>query len=207
MDFTLQLVNYVVEEQCYKLFEPDKEAVTASYHNGDIAFPYWSQVWPAAIGLAQFILQNPRYIVGKKVLELAAGLGLPSLVAAATGAAWVITSDYVAAAVAAMQQTITYHHVQNFEVRLLDWTALPNDLTAEVLLLSDVNYDEQLFSLQEKTISRFLQSGTTVIISTPQRLIAKQAIQSLLPFCRHQAELSVFHQQQAIAISLFILKK
>ena len=64
-----------------------------------IAFPYWSKVWPSAEALALFILQHPEYIAGKMVVELGAGLGLPSLVAAQMAAS-VLCTDYEPEAVA-----------------------------------------------------------------------------------------------------------
>lgn len=45
-------------------------------------FPYWSKCWPSAIALSNFIAKNQALIQDKQVLELATGLGLPSLVAA-----------------------------------------------------------------------------------------------------------------------------
>lgn len=206
MSFPLLLKEYLIEDQPISLFEPAKEAITNSYRSGEIDFPYWSQVWPAAIGMAQFLSRYAGYIANKKVLELGAGLGLPAIVASYHAAA-VITSDYVPEAVAAMQQTVVYHQLQNVAVRLLDWTALPDNLTADVLLLSDVSYDAQLFALQEKLIRQFLQTGTTVIISTPQRLSAREALIPLLSFCKQQEEMLIIQQQQEVTISIFVLQQ
>src|SRR5688572_33367426 len=48
-------------------------------------FPYTtlfrSQVWPSAIALSEFIVSNQQLVHNKNILELGAGLGLPSLVA------------------------------------------------------------------------------------------------------------------------------
>lgn len=187
------------------MFEPDKEMVADYYSKGLISFPYWSQVWPSAIALARFLMQHSHFMQHKQVLELAAGLGLPAVVAARYASS-VVASDYAPEAVAAMQQTVAYNLLQNVQVQLLDWTHLPADLTADVLLLSDVSYDASLFAIQEKVVRAFLKRKTTVIISTPQRLIAKEAIAPLLPFCVHQEEVTVLHYAKEVAITVMVLR-
>jgi predicted nicotinamide N-methyase len=206
MAFSLSLKHYVIGGQNVALYEPDKEAIAASYQKGEIAFPYWSQVWPAAIALSQFVIHHPPYIAGKKVLELAAGLGLPSIVAAQYATS-VLASDYAEEALLSVRKTIEHHQLQNVHAQLLDWDYLPADLTTEVLLLSDVSYDAALFSVQEKIIRQFLASGTTVIISTPQRLIAKEAIAPLLVFCTHQEEIILMHNGKEVATTVIVLQK
>jgi predicted nicotinamide N-methyase len=44
--------------------------------------PYWAELWPAGLALAHAL---PARLDGMRVLELGAGLGVPSLVAAARG--------------------------------------------------------------------------------------------------------------------------
>jgi predicted nicotinamide N-methyase len=46
--------------------------------------PYWAELWPAGVQLAGCL---PAELAGVRVVELGCGLGLPSLVAAARGAA------------------------------------------------------------------------------------------------------------------------
>lgn len=204
MPFPLLLKKIIIQDQSITLFEPEMATVMNSYNTGQITFPYWSKVWPAAIGLARFLIHHPCYIRGKKVVELAAGLGLPAVVAT-QHATFVIASDYMDEAVTAMQQTVAYNHLQNMQVQLLDWYTLPADLTTDILLLSDVSYDTTLFAVQEKVITKFLQQGTTVIISTPQRLMAKEAIMPLLSFCRHREELVVTQNGATVMISIMVL--
>lgn len=61
----------------------------------DEFLPYWAELWPAAAALAAAL---PERLEGVRVLELGCGLGLPSLVAAASGA--IVTAfDWAADAV------------------------------------------------------------------------------------------------------------
>ena len=139
------------------------------------------------------------------MLELAAGLGLPAVTAARNAIA-VIAGDYQPEAIRAMQETIARNGLQNMQVQLLDWYAMPNGLVAEVLLLSDVSYDTALFDIQEKYIRQMLQQGSTVIISTPQRLVAKEAILPLLSFCNYQEEILVHPNKAAVPVTVMVLR-
>lgn len=204
MLFPLQLKQYTIQGKPVEVFAPDAKAVHDAYKNGCIPFPYWSQVWPAAIGLSEFLLRHPHYTQNKKVVELAAGIGLPSMVAARNATA-VICSDYLPEAIQTAQQSAEHNGLHNLSVRLLDWNELPEDVEADVLLLSDVNYDPVVFEVQQKMIRSFLQKGTVVILCTPQRLMAKNFITPLLSFCALQEEIKLDHQGKEVAVTIIVL--
>jgi predicted nicotinamide N-methyase len=204
MAFPLQLQKFFIQDRCIGLFVPDAVAVQSAYQKGGIPFPYWSQVWPAAIGLSQFLLNHSRYTLNKKVLELAAGLGLPSIVAAATAHS-VICSDYLREAVEVISRSAMHNKLENLSVAVLNWHSLPQDIEADVLLLSDINYDPVVFAVQQKLITRFLQKEVICILSTPQRLIAKEFIAPLLSFCKHQEEIIVHHEEKEVIVTVFVL--
>jgi predicted nicotinamide N-methyase len=206
MNFPLQLKQFNLQGQCIELFVPEPKAIQNSYQQGSIVFPYWAQVWPAAQALAGFLLNHTAYIEQKRVIELAAGLGLPSLVAA-RHASKVLCSDYVPEAVAIIQQSAVHNRLHNLSVRLLNWEHLPADLEADVLLLSDVNYDPTAFALQQELIQSFLQKGTVVLLSTPQRLMAKTFLTPLLFYCREQEEIAIVHEGKEVIVSVLVLGK
>jgi predicted nicotinamide N-methyase len=149
-------------------------------------FPYWAKIWPAAKALTQFLADHPLLLKNKQVLELSAGIGLPSLLAAQI-AQQVTCTDYVPEPLAYVTEAAKQH--TNFTTAVLNWNSLPKDLSTDVLLLSDVNYEPASFEPLLQVIHRFLQQGTTIIISTPQRLIAKPFIDALQPFCMRRQEI------------------
>jgi predicted nicotinamide N-methyase len=59
--------------------------------------PYWAELWPSGVALAEHVAARDRR--GRRVLELGAGLGLPSLAAALRGAD-VLATDWAEDAVA-----------------------------------------------------------------------------------------------------------
>ncbi|HEX6426422.1 MAG TPA: methyltransferase [Niastella sp.] len=168
-----------------------------------VPFPYWAQIWPAATTLSTFLDNHHDYVVDKQVLELAAGLGLPSLVAAGLGAKKVCVSDQSEEAVQLLQQVINHNRFNNIESRLLDWHQLPDDLHPDVLLLSDINYDPAEFDTLSHVLTRFLQEGTLIILSTPQRLMAIPFIDRLLPWCIQQEN----QQIGETGVSIYVLKQ
>ena len=205
MNYTLQLKSFRIQDQLFELFAPDADAVQQDYRINNIPFPYWSRVWPSAIALSRFLLSHPQYTNNKTVLELGAGLGLPSIVAAGN-AIKVISSDNVPEAISIIQQSATHNGLQNLLVQLLDWNMLPENFETDVLLLSDVNYDPALFEIQQKFILWFLQKGTTVILSTPQRLMAKDFVEWLLPYCVLQEEAVEDFGERNVVVVVMVLK-
>jgi predicted nicotinamide N-methyase len=205
MSFPLQLKTFHFAKHYVEIFVPESTALQQSYQQGEIAFPFWSQVWPAAKALTQFILQNLDYVLQKKIVELGAGLGLPSM-AAARFAASVLCSDISEEAIEAATKSAAHNHLNNLTVSLLDWNYLPANLEADVLLLSDVNYEPQIFLLLQKLIKDFLQKNTTVILSTPQRLMAKEFMIPLINFCKHQEDRIIIHEEKEVTVTIFVLK-
>lgn len=174
------------------------------HSNPKTPFPYWTQVWPAAMAMAEFLVQRPGHVRHKKVLELAAGLGLPSLVAA-QWADHVYCSDYLPEAVAVMKQSVTHNALANVTSLVLDWNYLPADLSADVLLVSDINYDPSQFATLYTVLQSFLAQGATIVLSTPQRLMAKPFVEQILPLSESIEEITVLHHGEKVSISLFVL--
>ena len=168
--------------------------------------PYWAQVWPSAYALCEFIATQPHWLQNKKVLELAAGLGLPSLLAAQL-ATEVTCSDWVPEAVELMQRSIQENRRENINARLIDWNHLPDDLPVDVLLLSDINYEPQAFDTLFDVIRSFLEKGTTILLSTPQRLMAKPFIDRLLPYSKQWEEKTIATATPAVTCSVYVLQQ
>ncbi|MCW3072976.1 MAG: hypothetical protein JWP69_45 [Flaviaesturariibacter sp.] len=193
------------------IYVPNKASVKDWYlsqkgTDGANADPYWAKLWPAAIGLSQFLVTNLSLIQQKTVLELAGGLGLPSLVAAPY-AKEVLCSDYMPAAIEVVRRSMLLNGYENVTAKVLNWNDLPPDTHADVLLLSDINYDPQVFGSLYQVLHSFLEKGTTVLLSTPQRLVAKDFIGPLLRYCIQQEEREIHWEGEQAFVSLFVLKK
>jgi predicted nicotinamide N-methyase len=183
MQYPVQLTQIGAEKAIYI---PAYEAVKAIYADlleSDPAtpFPYWAKVWPSAIALLDVLQKHPNWIKDKNVLELGAGIGLPSLMMAGITKSIQI-SDYDLEAVELLRKNIEHLELENAEALKLDWNALPEAIHPEVLILSDVNYDPTQFETLTKLIEKFLHQGCTIILSTPQRIMASPFVLALSTF-------------------------
>lgn len=191
------------------LFIPDPERVKSTYEllkikDPQTPFPFWAQIWPAAKAMTTYLEKNPHWIQNKHVLEIGAGIGLPSF-SIATKAATVQISDYDAEAVLYLEKNIAYAAYSNVKAMCLNWNDIPATINAEVLLLSDVNYAPETFATLLKMIQRFLKNGTQIILSTPQRITISPFAEVLLPYIKESTVLKIDHLQQWIDIRILIL--
>jgi predicted nicotinamide N-methyase len=190
-----------------KAYIPSQQWVEEEYaiEHPNAPVPYWAQVWPAAKALCEVIATEPALIANKVVLEIAAGLGLPSLLAAQL-AKEVIASDYIPEAVELMKRSADENGWPNMQCRVMDWNKLDKKLQPDLLLLSDVNYDPVAFDTLYKLLVSFIQKGTTVLLSTPQRLVAKSFMDRLEPWCAKKHNIDVSHKNETVFASVWVLK-
>jgi predicted nicotinamide N-methyase len=208
MQYPVQLTQIGAEKAIYIPVYEALEAVYASLIKSDPAtpFPYWAKVWPSAIALLNVLKAHPHLIQNKHVLEIAAGIGLPSLMMADIAKSIQI-SDYDKEAVALLQKNIEHLQLQNAEALQLDWNALPEAIYPEVIILSDVNYDPTQFVTLTKLIEKFIHQGSTVILSTPQRIMASSFVQKLEGYIIERHEALVDENGIPKEISILVLSK
>lgn len=191
-----------------QLYIPSNEWIQEQFEKDDnnSPAPYWAQVWPAAKALCEVIAAQPQLVQNKKVLELAAGLGLPSLLAAQF-AKEVTVSDYMEDAVELTKRSADYNTIKNIKCRVIDWNKLDKKLNPDVLLLSDINYEPGSFDTLYNVLTAFINRGTTVLLSTPQRLVAKSFMNRLQPWCRQTHHIEITNKEEAILTSVWLLQK
>ena len=205
-DIPLVVQHHLIGNRSIALWVPDADVIKAQYRNANTSFPYWSQLWPAALALAIFLEQHTHFIHGKRILELGAGLGLPALVAAAHAAS-VFCSDREPAAVKAASRSANENGLENFKAGVLNWEDLPPGLDADILLLSDVNYNPASFEQLHLLVELWLQKGRTIILATPQRLMAGPFILPLLTDVRFREQSVIPHQGSPVEVTVLVLQR
>ncbi|MBI1341547.1 MAG: hypothetical protein GC171_01300 [Terrimonas sp.] len=205
---TVQAFQFGTQE--VQICIPDTDKVKEQYYhrlqrNELTPFPYWAQVWPASIAICRFINAHTHFVYGKKVLELAGGLGLPSMLSAKY-AERVIVSDYAFEAVFFQNKSIDRNQLKNISCVQLNWHTLPDHLDADLILLSDINYDPIEFETIYAVLLRFINQGSTIIISTPQRIQGRDFLELLMPLCSWQEEITVTHLDQQVAVTILVLE-
>jgi len=138
----------------------------------DERIPYWAEVWPSAIGMAEFILQDPQLVLGKSVLEIGCGLGLPGIVAGEFAASVTLT-DYLPDAIRLAEYNWQLNRQSVATTSVLDWRTSDTSPAAQVLLASDVAYERRMFDPLLNAFRQLTLPGGTIIVSEPDRHFAR----------------------------------
>ena len=200
------LTKWTVGDTSVQLFVPDPGATRKTLGHEPANAIYWAKLWPSAIALAGFLDKHHFYFNNKNVLELAAGLGLPGLFAAKY-ATRVTISDRDPRAVELVEKSATANGLTNISALVIDWTDLSGVELPDTLLLSDINYEPEYFDQLYTMLLRFIKAGVTVVLSTPQRLTARDFISRLLRYSKSHTEEIVIHNGEKTIISVFILSE
>jgi predicted nicotinamide N-methyase len=139
--------------------------------DGDLAAqqpPYWAFAWAGGKGLARFLLDHPRFVRGKRVLDLGSGSGIVAIAAAKAGAASVCAVDIDADAVAAIGRNAAANAV---DVVASAEDPLAGTADADVIAVGDMFYSPRMAN----RIMRFLRRAQAanpavrVLVSDPNR--------------------------------------
>jgi ETFB lysine methyltransferase len=138
--------------------------------NRDGRLPYWADVWPSALGLAERIVkeQGP----GRKLLELGCAVGFVSCLAAKVGFE-VTAIDYYSEACDFTRLNAHRNGLSLSGTRAVDWREYPEDLREfDVVIASDVLYEKPYCDLVAACFARSLACDGLGILSDPQRTLA-----------------------------------
>ncbi len=69
------------------------QATEAWLEARDLAPPFWAFAWPGGQALARHVLDHPRLVAGRRVLDFAAGGGIAAIACARAGAASVVAAE------------------------------------------------------------------------------------------------------------------
>lgn len=168
-------------------------------------FPFWAKLWPSSLALSLFLQKNIHLIQNKVVLEIGAGIGLPSF-SIANEVSTITITDYATEAVDLMKMNIKHLGNQHIQAICADWNSFPDTIHADIVLLSDTNYAPSNFESLIKLIQGFIKKGATIIIATPKRITASPFIQQLESFIVKRELVDISSDAEIATIGLFVLK-
>lgn len=117
---------------------------------------YWAFCWASGAVLAQYILDNPHLVAGKRVLDFGAGSGVVAIAAAKAGATEVIACDIDPAA-----RSATEANAQLNQVSLTISDDFDNvNGRVDVIVAADVLYDRENLPW----LARFQEKADTVLV-------------------------------------------
>ena len=192
------------------LYIPDPALVKTTYQKLVAAdprtiFPYWAKIWGSSDAMVKFLLEEPEWIQNKKVLEIGAGIGVPSL-SIASQVHKIIVSDYAPDAVALIQKNIDLLKLNNALALNIDWNNVSEDIVADTILLSDTNYEPAAHNSLVLLIEKFINKGSTIILATPNRLSSNPFIERISQYIASTKNYRIFENETATEIAVVVLK-
>jgi predicted nicotinamide N-methyase len=144
------------------------ELIDEAAFGEDEFLPYWAELWPSGFALAEAVAGLE--MRGLRVLELGAGLGLPSL-AAALGGADVLATDWAEDAVALLRANAARNGIalRAERVRWDDPEPLLREAPWELVLAADLLYEHRN---AEQLLELLPRLGGDVLLAEPGRPFA-----------------------------------
>lgn len=167
--FVLDVRAVVIGGRRWRLERPRSvdDLISQSDFERDERLPYWADLWPSAVVLAEEVNGFPG--AGLRAIELGCGLGLPSLIAANAGFATTAT-DYYEDALRFAQRNAVHNLGREIATRLVDWTAMPADVGRfDLVLAADVLYERRYAPLVARAVVQSLAEGGLALIADPGR--------------------------------------
>ena len=128
--------------------------------------PYWAFAWAGGQALARYVLDNPDFVQGRRMLDFGAGSGLIAIAAAKAGACDVMAADIDAFARAAI--------VLNGAANGVAVDITPDDVIGapcawDVILVGDMCYERPLAERLLAWLGDCVREGATVLLGDPGR--------------------------------------
>jgi len=137
----------------------------------DEKMPYWAELWPSGVALAEFLASDAAALRHARVLELGCGLGLPSIVAAHLGAQ-VTATDYYPEALDLLHVNAALNGVP-LRTREVDWRTPPDIGRFDFVMAADVLYERWQTPPMVDMLARTVLPGGAAIVVDPERVTAR----------------------------------
>jgi predicted nicotinamide N-methyase len=128
--------------------------------------PFWAFAWPGSQAMARLILDAPRHVAGRRVLDFAAGCGLAAIAAARAGAALVEAAEIDPLAIAAIRLNAGLNEVA---VTPLDGDVVGAPCRWDLILAGDVCYEALMTAHILPWLRAMAAAGAEVWLADPGR--------------------------------------
>ncbi|MDE0482134.1 MAG: methyltransferase domain-containing protein [Candidatus Poribacteria bacterium] len=150
--------------------DPDRflDKLSREDSEGWLFLPYWIYLWESAIGLARHISELDRPLSDKRVLEIGCGFGLAGITACQAGAKVVFT-DFEHDALLFARHNVEQNGIDSAIFVQMDWNALCFQDKFDIILASDVIYEEQNWEPILSSLQNLLSPDGVAFFSEPNR--------------------------------------
>lgn len=144
------------------------DLITEEDYVKDERLPYWADIWPSSMMLAERLLEERG--AGRSLIELGCGSGLCACAATISGFD-VTATDYYGDALAFTELNARVNAKRAVRTRHLDWSALPADAgTFDGVIAADVMYEPRYPAMVANAIDLLMAPGGTALIADPGRI-------------------------------------
>jgi predicted nicotinamide N-methyase len=159
---------------------PIWQATEAWLAEQNIEPPFWAFAWPGGQALARAVLDDPKLVAGKRVLDFAAGCGIAAIAAAQAGAALVEAAEIDPLALAAVRLNAGLNGVAV--------ATPPGDVVGapcrwDTVFAGDVCYEAPMTAHILPWLRSLVAAGAEVLIADPGRAYLPKA--GLAPIARY----------------------
>lgn len=143
--------------------------------------PYWAEIWPSGIALADVALALSDKLVGRPVLELGCGLGITATAALEAGAQ-LLAADYSTVSLNLCRHNTLANAGREPQTIAINWREPPQDLLDHadalrgypVILAADVLYESRDIAPLLAITWRLLAPGGSLWLAEPGRETARR---------------------------------
>ena len=141
-------------------------------------FPYWAELWPAALALSRWLWEKRPFPPPERTVELGCGLGVVGITLARMG--WKVeATDFVEDALVFASHNARLNQADaRHSVGYLDWSN-PVGRPCECLVGSDLVYEKKNHPYLARLLRRLLVPGGIFYLSDPRRPAASHFVEML----------------------------
>jgi predicted nicotinamide N-methyase len=148
--------------------------------------PYWAFAWPGGQAIARHVLDHPRLVLGKRVLDFAAGSGVVGIAAAKAGAKRITATELDPLALVAIRLNALANGVA---VDAIDRDVTTHDTEDDVILAGDVCYERAMAEAVWPWLQTQARRGVAVLLADPGRAYAPRT--GLVELARYRVPTSL----------------
>jgi predicted nicotinamide N-methyase len=166
-----------VQLQVIKDFDDVLNHCVATHPNDTDMIPYYADLWPSAEAMSQHIVNTYETLCDTRIIELGCGLGLPSILCAKLGGD-VTATDFHPDNRAYFEHNARDNDVSNIAYRQLDWSTPSVCTRYDLVIGSDLLYEQKQIESLTHCILTLLAPGGTFILADPGRDHIQAAVDS-----------------------------
>jgi predicted nicotinamide N-methyase len=166
----LQIGNKALKLLQFENFEDYLEALIETKTVGIMDLPYWAKVWESSFLLAYFLGKQP-VVLGQRMLEIGAGIGVVGIYASLCGHRVTIT-DINEDALLFARANVLLNSATQAAVEKLDWNDCADIEPYDVIFGSEIVYDRKSYSALVNFLNKALAPKGIIFLAKDATLHA-----------------------------------